>query len=92
VAGQTIVFSDSISYLEAIEDGSSSISFMDCNFERYQNVSQAEVKREMVASNGTYKWSATFKADSGMTYYSYYHPPNQITNETLTLDSLKLIH
>lgn len=32
----------------------------------------------------------TFKADSGLTRYSYYHPPNHIVNEWLTLDSIKV--
>ena len=37
-------------------------------------------------------WSYLFKADSGLTKFIYYHPPNQITNESLSLDSLKIFH
>ena len=97
VAGQTIIISDSIRYFEISEDKSSSlissssmILFLEISFKRYQADSQIEIKQE--GHSDTEGWSYLFKADSGLTKYTYYHPPNQITNETLTLDSLKLIH
>jgi len=36
-------------------------------------------------------FTCTFKADSGLTQYSYYHPPNNWTRETLHLDSIKIL-
>jgi hypothetical protein len=95
VAGQTIIISDSIRYFEIGEDKSSSLIssssmllYVDISFKRYQNDSQIEIKQ--VSHSNMEGWSYLFKADSGLTKYTYYHPPNQITNETLSLDSLKL--
>jgi hypothetical protein len=95
VAGQTIIISDSIRYFEISENKSSSMlssSSMlintDLGFRRYQNNSQIELKQE--GQSNSESWSYLFKADSGLTKYTYSHPPNQITNETLSLDSLKL--
>jgi hypothetical protein len=97
VAGQTIIISDSIRHFEVNEDKSSylvtSSSMMlnqDLSFERYQSVSPFEIKHNGYSTEQS--WSYLFKADSGLTLYTYYHPPNQIVNETITLDSLKLIH
>ena len=90
VAGDTIIITDSKSQLEIIEDKSSSIiSVLGFNFKRYQDVSQIELKQQGYSS--TPSLTCLFKADSGMTKYNYYHPPNQITNESLYLDSLKII-
>lgn len=95
VAGQTIIISDSVRYFEISEDISSSlissssmILFFEISFKRYQNDSQIEIKQE--GHSNMEGWSYLFKADSGLTKYTYYHPPNQITNESLSLDSLKL--
>ena len=95
VAGQTIIISDSIRYFEISEDKSSSLLtsssmllHVDISLRRYQNDSRIEIKQE--SHSNTEGWSYLFKADSGLTKYTYYHPPNQITNETLSLDSLKL--
>jgi hypothetical protein len=95
VAGQTIIISDSLQYFYLIEDISSStlssssmILFLDISFKRYQNDSQIELKQE--GHGDMIGWSYLFKADSGLTKFTYYHPPNQITNESLTLDSLKI--
>ncbi|MBK7131358.1 MAG: hypothetical protein IPH69_00605 [Bacteroidales bacterium] len=97
VAGQTIVISDSISYLTIIEDKSSSLlsfssslSIWKISFKRFQDDNIYELKQE--GNSSTTRWSFRFKADSGMTHFTYYHPPNQITNESLTLDSLKIIN
>lgn len=83
------VITDSISYLEVNEDKSNSkISVLDFLFKRYQDVSQIELK-----SGGPTLPSLTcvFKADSGLTSYNYYHPPNSLVILTLHLDSLKII-
>ena len=95
VAGQTIIISDSIRYFEISEDkssllisSSSMLLYVDISFKRYQNDSQIEIKQE--SHSNMEGWSYLFKADSGLTKFTYYHPPNQITNETLSLDSLKL--
>jgi hypothetical protein len=95
VAGQTIQISDSIQYFEISEDMSSSLLssssmllFLDISFKRYQNDSQLELKQE--GHSDMEGWSYLFKADSGLTKFTYYHPPNHITNESLTLDSLKI--
>jgi hypothetical protein len=95
VGGQTIIISDSARYFEISEDRSSSlissssmILFLEISFKRYQNDSQIEIKQE--GHSNMEGWSYLFKADSGLTKYTYYHPPNQITNESLSLDSLKL--
>jgi hypothetical protein len=90
------IISDSLRYVEIYEDKSSSlisasslIPLWNFPIKRYQDVSHAELTQE--CHSGVLGWSFIFKADSGLTKYSYCHPPNQITNETLTLDSLKLL-
>jgi hypothetical protein len=90
VAGDTIIITDSKSYLEIIEDKSSSvISVFGFNFKRYQEVTQLELAQQGYTSSPSL--TCLFKADSGMTKYIYHHPPNQITDESLYLDSLKLV-
>jgi hypothetical protein len=95
VAGQTIIFSDSIRYIEISEDISSSlitssslIIYQEISFKRYQDISRFEIKQDGYSAGQS--WSYLFKADSGLTLFTYYHPPNQITNESLHLDSLKV--
>jgi hypothetical protein len=90
------IISDSLRYVEIYEDKSSSlisasslIPLWNFPFKRYQDVSHAEFIQECHSIG--FGWSFIFKADSGLTKYSYCHPPNQITYETLTLDSLKLL-
>lgn len=92
VAGQTILISDSLNFLMISEDKSTSLlSFSSIfRFKRYQHDPMFEIKQE--SHSNTQGWSYCFKADSGLTRYSYYHSPNQVTNETLHLDSLKLLH
>ena len=94
VAGYTILISDSVRYFEISEDISSSlissssmILFLDISFKRYQNDPQIEIKQE--GHSNLEGWSYLFKADSGLTKFNYSHPPNQITYESLQLDSLK---
>jgi len=88
-AGHTDTITDSKSYLEVIEDKSSSvISVFGFSFNRYQDVAEIELKQE--GNTSMPSLTCSFKADTGMISYSYYHPPNQIVNETLTLDSLKI--
>lgn len=95
VAGQTIIFSDSLRFFEISEDRSSSIlssssmfQVVEIRFKRYQNDPVLEIKKECLSS--VQGWSYTFKVDSGLTKYSYCHPPNQITNESLHLDSVRI--
>jgi hypothetical protein len=95
VNDQVIIISDSLRYFVISEKKSSSLlsfssmlSYSDLSFRRYQNDPQIEIKQE--SSTSTEGWSYLFRADSGLTKYSYYHPPNRITNETLSLDSLKM--
>jgi len=95
VAGQTIIISDSLKFFEIREDKSSSlISFSsmllykEISFKRYRHDPVFEIKQE--GNSTTEGWRYLFKADSGLTKYTYYHPPNQITNESLHLDSLKI--
>ena len=90
-----IVITDSISYLEVTEDKSSLISslflsYSNLSFKRYQNVNQYVIE-QTYAGTMTPTWKYIFVADSGLTSYNYHHPPNQITNITLHLDSLKKI-
>jgi hypothetical protein len=90
VAGTTIIITDSINQLAIVEYKSSSIiSLLGFSFKRYQDISQIELKQFGYSSTPTL--TCLFKADSGMTKYYYYHPPNQITNESLLLDSIKII-
>lgn len=97
VAGQSIVISDSITYLTIKEETSTSrlsfsspISFWNISFKRFQDDAMFEIKQE--GNSSTQGWSFLFKADSGLTKFTYYHPPNQITNESLSLDSLRIFH
>jgi hypothetical protein len=90
------IITDSIRYVVINEDKTSSsitasslIPLWNFPFKRFQDVSHVEKEQE--CHSGIYGWSFIFKADSGLTKYTYCHPPNQITNETLTLDSLKLV-
>lgn len=94
-AGQTIIISDSLRFFEISEDRSSSllssssmILFKKISFRRYQHDPVYEIRQE--GNSSREGWSYLFKADSGLTKYTYYHPPNQITNELLKLDSLKI--
>lgn len=76
---------------EIIEQKSSSIiSFRPFTFKRYQDVSRIELKQE--GGSNRPGVSCTFKADSGMVKYYYHHPPNQIYDITLLLDSIKIAH
>lgn len=95
IGGQTIIIADSIRLFNISEEKSSSLLstssmflFIDLNFKRYQSNPVLEIKKDGTANASSWSW--TFKADSGLTKYSYYHPPNQIVNETLHLDSLKI--
>ncbi len=86
--GDTLVFSDSLSYMEVTEDRSSIISIPRWNisFRRYQIESQMEIKRIEYPT----ELSLMFKADSGLTKYSYSKPhPNVYFYESLHLDSIK---
>ena len=89
------IISDSVRYVEISEDKSTSlisatslIPLWNFSFKRYQDVSHYEVMRECLSS--VEGWSFFFKADSGLTKYSYCSPPNRIVHESLTLDSLKI--
>ena len=82
--------SDSKTYLEVTEDKSTAkITIWDFQFNRYQTIPQIELKKEGYTSMPTI--TCVFKADSGMTMYTYHHPPNQISDIILSLDSLKTI-
>jgi hypothetical protein len=90
-----IVITDSISYLEVTEDESSLITSLflsdsDLSFKRYQNVNQYVIEQPF-AGTMVPTWKYVFAADSGLTSYHYHHPPNQITDINLHLDSLKMI-
>jgi hypothetical protein len=85
VGGDTTIITNSKSYLEIIEDKSSSvISVFGFNFKRYQEVAQIELIQQGYTSSPSL--TCLFKADNGMTKYNY-----QITDESLYLDSLKLV-
>jgi hypothetical protein len=91
---QPIIISDSLSFFEISEDKSSSILssssmllYLEISFKRYQIDPVFEIKHVNI---GFEDWSYLFKADSGLTKFTYYHPPNQITNESLHLDSCKI--
>jgi hypothetical protein len=90
-----MVITDSISYLQVIEDKSSLISsfflsFAKLSFKRHQNISQY-VLEQTYTNTTTPTWKYIFVADNGLTSYYYHHPPNHITNITLHLDRLKII-
>ena len=96
VLGDTTIISDSTRYIEINEDKSSSlitatsmIPLWNFPFKRYQDVSHSETTQE--CRSGTIGWEFLFKADSGLTNYSYCHPPIQRAYESLHLDSLRLI-
>jgi hypothetical protein len=93
VAGQTIIITDSLRFFEISEDKSSSLLsssslYIEISFKRYQPDPVFEIKQE--SHSNKEGWSYLFKADSGLTEYTYYHPPNQVTNESLHLDSLNI--
>jgi hypothetical protein len=97
VAGQTIVISDSVRFFEINEDTKTSLLssfsmllYKEISFKRYQDASEFEIKHEGHTSEES--WSYLFKADSGLTKFTYNHPPNQISSKTLTLDSLSVFH
>lgn len=56
-------------------------------FERYQNTDHYVVSQN--GGTAAISWSYVFTADSGLTKYTYYDPPNQIENKLLKLDSLR---
>lgn len=89
---QTRVISDSLSFFEISEDKSSSLLSsssmllnIEISFKRYQEDPEFEIKHEQIET-----WSYLFKADSGLTMFTYYHPPNHFIVESLHLDSLKI--
>ncbi|HEX2970222.1 MAG TPA: hypothetical protein VHO46_14080 [Bacteroidales bacterium] len=85
----TAIIKDSIRYLDVEEDISTSeLLFYSHKFRRYQPEPQYEIKEE--ASTMHSSSSYLFKADSGLTKYRYYHPPNHIVEETLILDSVSI--
>jgi len=95
IGDQSIIISDSSGFFEISEDKSSSLLssssmllYIEISFKRYQYDPVFEIKQE--GHSNVQGWSYLFKADSGLTKYTYYHPPNQITNESLHLDSLKI--
>lgn len=97
VFGQAITISDSLRFFEVSENKSTSelssstmFQFTEIRFRRYQNDPMFEMKKECLS--GVLGWNYLFKADSGLTKFGYCHPPNQITNESLHLDSLKIYH
>ena len=62
-------------------------NYGDINLKIYNQDSIVKIQKEGGTSG--ISWSFLFKADSGLTKYSYYHPPNYISSESLILDSLK---
>ena len=68
---------------------SSLISLWGFYFKRYQDISRIELKKQDNTSMPSL--TCLFKADSGLVKYNYHHPPNQITDESLVLESLKII-
>jgi len=93
--GGIIIISDSLNFFEISENKSSLLSsssivrYTEITFERYQQNPEFEINHK---SEGTQdvSWNCLFKADSGLTKYSYYHPPNSWCRESLHLDSLKI--
>lgn len=85
--GITII-SDSIRYEYITENKSSLISMQGISFKRYQSESQIEIKKEHNSVSDGYRY--LFKADSGLTLYSYYHPPNHVHTINMKLDSMKI--
>ena len=90
VAGLTIVIADSIRYFTITESKSNSmINFWGLTFKRIQVDDHFEYSTYGGTNFSSYKY--IFKADSGLVFYSYYHPPNHIVNESLSLDSIHLV-
>ena len=88
--GDTTKIIDSRSMLQVVENKSSSaISLWGFTFKRYQDESHLELFAQGYSSGPSL--TCVFKADSGMTKYYYYHPPNQIFQESYYLDSLKIL-
>jgi len=83
----TIDVTNDTIFMEVKEKESTTlISFWGFEFKRYQDVPEIELKHEGEPTMPTE--SCVFKADSGLVFYSYYHPPNQVINQTLRLDSV----
>jgi hypothetical protein len=59
-------------------------------FKRYQSVSRIELYKQGYSTSPSI--SCVFKADSGLVSYYYHHPPNHVYDESLALDSLKIVH
>jgi hypothetical protein len=62
-------------------------NYGDIKMKKYQHDSIVKIQKE--GGTSSISWSFLFKADSGLTKYSYYHPPNYMSSESLVLDSLK---
>jgi hypothetical protein len=88
--GLDTIINNSVSQFVISEKKSSSlISFWGLNFRRFQQVSWIQFKQQGGGSMSS--WSYDFKADSGLVKYFYHHPPNSIYDESLVLDSVKIV-
>jgi hypothetical protein len=84
-AGCTTIIKDSIQFINAVEfKEKSTFSILGIEIPRNHDKPEFVVDHYYYGSHS--QW--TFKADSGLTRYYYYHPPNHIVNEWLTLDSI----
>ncbi len=90
----TVRISDSIRYLEIYENKSGyfSLKLLD-NVGVYlkKNQTESEILVSKEGATIAPSWSYAFAADSGLTMYQYYRPPNTIIIHSLKLDSLKII-
>ncbi len=88
--GDTFNIYTKIQFEISEQKSSSIIYFRPFKFKRYQDVSRIELSQQRGSSWPDVR--CTFKADSGMVKYYYHHPPNQIYDIELKLDSIKISH
>jgi hypothetical protein len=87
ISTYTTIIKDSIRFINAVEfKEKSTFSILGIEIPRNHDKPEFVVDHYYYGSHS--QW--TFKADSGLTEYSYYHPPNHIVNESLTLDSIRI--
>lgn len=91
----TIIISDRIRSFELKCSDSSLISFKifddeGVNFNKYQSDSVFIINYQ--GNTGTPNWKYVFKANKGLSSFSFHHPPNYQYDTSLTLDSLHLVN
>ena len=85
----TMDINETTQFLISEKRSSSLISFMGFKFKRYQDIPSIELNSQGYSTMPSSR--CTFKSDSGLIKYYYYHPPNQVKYISMFLDSLKVL-